>query len=156
MHCSLMKRTQQKQGNIVDNLHAYFLRPEMAESVMYLARATDDPIWTSLGAQFVASIQHSTWTPCGYAVVQNVSTHALGMLYAMHTDVMTCPRVMCCVRVCRPIRAPERESGRSIHRTLVLRGCLVFCTPFAMHLLRGYDFADTNTHRCLNASLRTC
>jgi hypothetical protein len=66
------------KGTIVDRLHAYFLRPEMAESVMYLARATEDPVWVHLGGQFTTSIQHATWTPCGYAVVENVSTHALG------------------------------------------------------------------------------
>lgn len=44
----------------------------------YLHQATGDPLWIELGREFVESIQSSTWTPCGYAVVTNVSTHKLG------------------------------------------------------------------------------
>lgn len=65
-------------GQIVRQLHGYFLRPEMVESTMYLHQATRDPLWTSVGHEFLATIEHSTWTPCGYAIVNNVSTHALG------------------------------------------------------------------------------
>ena len=65
-------------GAIARQLHGYFLRPEMAESTMYLARATEDPYWTEIGRDYMVSIQQATWTPCGYAVVENVTTHKLG------------------------------------------------------------------------------
>ena len=45
---------------------------------MYLHQATRDPLWISVGLEFLASIEHSAWTPCGYAIVSNVSTHELG------------------------------------------------------------------------------
>lgn len=45
---------------------------------MYLAQATQDPYWTEIGRDYVVSLQQSTWTPCGYAVVENVTTHKLG------------------------------------------------------------------------------
>eukprot|EP00040_Diaphanoeca_grandis_P044258 m.11812 g.11812 ORF g.11812 m.11812 type:complete len:814 (-) comp8994_c0_seq1:39-2480(-) len=64
-------------NKIVKNLDKYFLRPEMIESTMYLAHATADPLWTQFGLEFMNSIQYSTWTPCGYAIVKNVSTHEL-------------------------------------------------------------------------------
>ena len=65
-------------GKVVAGLDAYFLRPEMAESVMYLAGATQDPIWLQFGREYVDSIQAVAWTPCGYAIVKNVTTHELG------------------------------------------------------------------------------
>eukprot|EP00041_Stephanoeca_diplocostata_P028006 m.782188 g.782188 ORF g.782188 m.782188 type:complete len:983 (-) comp23289_c0_seq8:5021-7969(-) len=64
-------------GAIVNRLHGYFLRPEMIESTMYLYQATRDPVWTAIGLEHMTSIEVSTWTPCGYAIVRNVSTHEL-------------------------------------------------------------------------------
>ena len=52
-------------GNIVPKLGKYFLRPEMTESTMYLARATKDPLWFDIGNEYMQSIQYSAWTPCG-------------------------------------------------------------------------------------------
>lgn len=37
----------------MDKRSAYPLRPEMAESLMYLYRATDDPTFLEIGAQLV-------------------------------------------------------------------------------------------------------
>lgn len=48
----------------------YPLRPELAESVMYLHRATGDPYLLEVGRDILRSIQHSARTPCGYATVQ--------------------------------------------------------------------------------------
>ena len=57
--------------------YGYPLRPEVAESVMYLYRATRDPLLLDMGADIVASIRHSARTSCGYATVRNVHTHQL-------------------------------------------------------------------------------
>ena len=44
---------------------AYHLRPEMAESLMYLIQATHDPYWMYASRDMVASIQSSAWvTQC--------------------------------------------------------------------------------------------
>jgi len=55
----------------------YPLRPELIESIMYLYRATGDPWLVDAGVDILKSIQHSAWTPCGYATVKNVLTHSL-------------------------------------------------------------------------------
>ena len=69
------------------DLAAYHLRPEMAESIMYLFRATRDPYWLQAGRDMVAAIQQHAWvasqtrstpahalqTPCGYATIENVT-----------------------------------------------------------------------------------
>ncbi|PAV79240.1 hypothetical protein WR25_09242 [Diploscapter pachys] len=60
----------------IDKRAAFPLRPEMAESLMYLYRATEDPIFLQLGAQMVDAIEHSARTPCGYATVNNVNDHS--------------------------------------------------------------------------------
>ena len=44
---------------------------------MYLYRATGDPWLIDAGLDILRSIQHSAWTPCGYATVKNVLTHTL-------------------------------------------------------------------------------
>ena len=49
----------------------------MIESIMYLYRATGDPWLIDAGLDILRSIQHSAWTPCGYATVRNVLTHTL-------------------------------------------------------------------------------
>ena len=63
---------------IVKGQEAYHLRPEMAESLMYLRQATGDPVWHLLGRDMIAALEEVCWTPCGYAIVRNVSSHALG------------------------------------------------------------------------------
>ncbi|CAG0915612.1 unnamed protein product [Notodromas monacha] len=61
----------------VGSRHGYPLRPELAESVMYLYRATRDPFVLDMGVDILASIEHSAKTACGYATVKNVLTHQL-------------------------------------------------------------------------------
>lgn len=48
---------------------SYPLRPELIESVMYLYRATGDSYLLEVGEDILRSIQHSSYTPCGYATV---------------------------------------------------------------------------------------
>eukprot|EP00730_Choanoeca_flexa_P004887 TRINITY_DN11830_c3_g2_i2.p1 TRINITY_DN11830_c3_g2~~TRINITY_DN11830_c3_g2_i2.p1 ORF type:complete len:802 (+),score=134.95 TRINITY_DN11830_c3_g2_i2:325-2730(+) len=67
-----------KDGTFPHQLVGYFLRPELAESLMYLYRATKDPIWLFIGDEMIRSIQTVTKTSCGYAIVTNVSSHTLG------------------------------------------------------------------------------
>ena len=40
------------------------------ESIMYLYRATGDPWLIDAGLDILRSIQHSAYTPCGYATVK--------------------------------------------------------------------------------------
>ncbi|CAJ0956921.1 unnamed protein product, partial [Mesorhabditis belari] len=61
----------------VNGRAAYPLRPEMAESLMYLYRATDDPHWLELAAQMVDAIESSAKTRCGYATVNKVQDHSI-------------------------------------------------------------------------------
>merc|ERR1712227_711761 len=65
------------QGGVAANREGYPLRPELIESIMYLYRATEDPWLIDAGLDILRSIQHSAWTPCGYATVKNVLTHTL-------------------------------------------------------------------------------
>jgi len=65
------------QGGISANREGYPLRPELIESIMQLYRATGDPWLVDAGADILKSIQHSAYTPCGYATVKNVRTHTL-------------------------------------------------------------------------------
>jgi len=65
------------QGGVAANREGYPLRPELIESIMYLYRATGDPWLIDAGLDILRSIQHSAWTPCGYATVRNVLTHTL-------------------------------------------------------------------------------
>ena len=65
------------QGGVAANREGYPLRPELIESIMYLYRATGDPWLIDAGLDILRSIQHSAWTPCGYATVKNVLTHTL-------------------------------------------------------------------------------
>ncbi|XP_042883562.1 ER degradation-enhancing alpha-mannosidase-like protein 2 [Penaeus japonicus] len=59
------------------NREGYPLRPELVESLMYLYRATKDETILQMGADLVASIQHTARTECGYATVKNVNDHTL-------------------------------------------------------------------------------
>jgi len=65
------------QGGVAAQREGYPLRPELIESIMYLYRATGDPWLVDAGVDILKSIQHSAWTPCGYATVKNVLTHTL-------------------------------------------------------------------------------
>lgn len=57
------------QGQVGANRESYPLRPELAESAMYLYRATGDPFLLDVGVDILRSIQHSAYTPCGFATV---------------------------------------------------------------------------------------
>jgi mannosidase alpha-like ER degradation enhancer 2 len=67
----------------------YPLRPELAESAMYMHQASGgcggggggDPAYLELGKQIVASLQTITRVPCGFASIENVVTRQL-------TDIM--------------------------------------------------------------------
>ncbi|KAK7071055.1 ER degradation-enhancing alpha-mannosidase-like protein 2 [Halocaridina rubra] len=65
------------QAETSNNREGYPLRPELIESLMYLYRATEDGTLLKMGADIVASIQHSSKTTCGYATVKNVNDHSL-------------------------------------------------------------------------------
>ncbi|EEB15625.1 conserved hypothetical protein [Pediculus humanus corporis] len=54
---------------------SYPLRPELIESVMYLYRATGDSYLLEVGEDILRSIQHSSYTPCGYATIKDVRDH---------------------------------------------------------------------------------
>ncbi|XP_055843989.1 ER degradation-enhancing alpha-mannosidase-like protein 3 [Episyrphus balteatus] len=57
------------------NRESYPLRPELAESAMYLHRATKDPFPLEVGEDMITSIQYSAKTSCGYATIRNVRDH---------------------------------------------------------------------------------
>ncbi|CAI4231531.1 unnamed protein product [Auanema sp. JU1783] len=63
------------EGEPTEKRAAYPLRPEMAESLMYLYQATKDPIFLEIGAQLVDAIEHSAKTKCGYGTVHDVRVH---------------------------------------------------------------------------------
>jgi len=65
------------QGGVAAQREGYPLRPELIESIMYLYRATGDPWLVDAAVDILKSIQHSAWTPCGYATIKNVLTHSL-------------------------------------------------------------------------------
>ncbi|XP_072942090.1 ER degradation-enhancing alpha-mannosidase-like protein 2 [Epargyreus clarus] len=54
---------------------SYPLRPELAESIMYLYRATRDPVLLHMAEDVLRSLQHSARTPCGYATIKDVRDH---------------------------------------------------------------------------------
>lgn len=63
------------QAEVGTNREGYPLRPELAESVMYLSRATGDPFLLEVGVDILRSIQHSARTPCGYATIKDTRDH---------------------------------------------------------------------------------
>jgi len=65
------------QGSASVKREGYPLRPELIESIMYLYRATGDPWLVDAGVDILKSIQHSAYTPCGYATIKNSRTHSL-------------------------------------------------------------------------------
>ncbi|XP_045521040.1 ER degradation-enhancing alpha-mannosidase-like protein 2 [Pieris brassicae] len=62
-------------GEASSSRESYPLRPELIESIMYLYRETRDPILLQMGEDILRSIQHSAWTPCGYATIKDVRDH---------------------------------------------------------------------------------
>uniref|UniRef100_T1IZX8 alpha-1,2-Mannosidase n=1 Tax=Strigamia maritima TaxID=126957 RepID=T1IZX8_STRMM len=59
------------------NREGYPLRPELIESIMYLYRATKDPLLLQMGVDILESIQHSARTHCGYATIKDVRDHKI-------------------------------------------------------------------------------
>ena len=55
----------------------YPLRPEFAESVLYLYRATKDPHLLQIGADVIESIESAARTECGFATVKSVDDHSI-------------------------------------------------------------------------------
>lgn len=55
------------------NRESYPLRPELAESAMYLYRTTKNKFLLEVGENMIRSIQYSAKTPCGYATVSKRS-----------------------------------------------------------------------------------
>ncbi|KRY21105.1 ER degradation-enhancing alpha-mannosidase-like protein 2 [Trichinella patagoniensis] len=60
-----------------DKRSGYPLRPEVAESLMYLYRETEDPMLLRMGASIIEAIESSSKTTCGYATVYNVADHSI-------------------------------------------------------------------------------
>lgn len=63
------------QAEVGLNRQSYPLRPELVESAMYLYRATGDPFLLDIGVHILRSIQHSAYTPCGYATIEDTRDH---------------------------------------------------------------------------------
>ena len=66
--------------NVQPGREGYPLRPELAESLYYLYRATKDSIWRSYGLDILHSISLMTRTKCGFARVENVQIMSLSDL----------------------------------------------------------------------------
>jgi hypothetical protein len=49
----------------------------MAESIYFLAQATNDSRWLEYGLDLIYSIQNITKVKCGYAAVDDIETHKL-------------------------------------------------------------------------------
>lgn len=64
------------QGQVGASRESYPLRPELVESAMYLYRATGDPFLLDIGVDILRSIQHSAYTPCGFATIKDIRDHA--------------------------------------------------------------------------------
>ncbi|XP_071959683.1 ER degradation-enhancing alpha-mannosidase-like protein 2 [Antedon mediterranea] len=64
-------------GKVVDKRYGYPLRPELAESIMYLYRATKDPFLLRMGRDMLESIEKVAKTSCGYTSIKDVRTHKL-------------------------------------------------------------------------------
>eukprot|EP00049_Salpingoeca_infusionum_P004140 m.75160 g.75160 ORF g.75160 m.75160 type:complete len:702 (-) comp12434_c0_seq6:1305-3410(-) len=62
---------------IPENQHGYFLRPEMAESLYYLYKATKDVKWRQYGLEILDSLLKLV-VPCGVHVLRNVETKEPG------------------------------------------------------------------------------
>eukprot|EP01060_Flectonema_neradi_P005369 TRINITY_DN13569_c0_g1_i1.p1 TRINITY_DN13569_c0_g1~~TRINITY_DN13569_c0_g1_i1.p1 ORF type:complete len:668 (+),score=108.77 TRINITY_DN13569_c0_g1_i1:87-2090(+) len=58
----------------VDVEQSYLLRPELIESLVYMRRATNDNSWLLAGKQVLRDINTYSRTPCGFAIVGELST----------------------------------------------------------------------------------
>jgi len=70
------ERLMLTHGTIQQGHAGYPLRPELAESLYYLHRATNDSEWLHMGRDMVTSLLASTKVPCGHAAIKDVRTHA--------------------------------------------------------------------------------
>jgi mannosidase alpha-like ER degradation enhancer 2 len=64
-------------GAIQNGQQGYPLRPELAESIYHLYRATRDPIYLFMGRDIVYSLNNITRVKCGFANVANVADRTL-------------------------------------------------------------------------------
>ncbi|XP_033119644.1 ER degradation-enhancing alpha-mannosidase-like protein 2 [Anneissia japonica] len=64
-------------GKVVDKRDGYPLRPELAESIMYLYQATKDPFLLQMGRDMIESIEKVAKTRCGYTSIKDVRNHQL-------------------------------------------------------------------------------
>ena len=62
------------------NMAAYHLRPEMAESLLLLHRATKDSFWLYSAHNMVRSIQHSAWVRASCSMRLCVSVQCLWVM----------------------------------------------------------------------------
>ncbi|XP_074660113.1 ER degradation-enhancing alpha-mannosidase-like protein 2 [Tubulanus polymorphus] len=65
------------KAEVHSNRESYPLRPELAESVMYLYRATNDPYLLQVAVDMLEAIETTTKTKCGYATIKNVNNLSL-------------------------------------------------------------------------------
>jgi len=77
-------------GKVQKGQAGYPLRPEMAESLYFLSRATRDSRWYEYGLDLVYSIQNITKVKCGYAAVADIETHKLRDHMASYFLAETC------------------------------------------------------------------
>lgn len=70
-------------GEAGANRENYPLRPELAESAMYLYRITKDPFLLEVGENMLRSIQYSARTSCGYATV-SLTFFSLFLFYIIY------------------------------------------------------------------------
>ncbi|KAG9510687.1 ER degradation-enhancing alpha-mannosidase-like protein 2 [Fragariocoptes setiger] len=64
-------------GKPVEGREGYPLRPEYAESLFYLYRATKDPQLLHIASTLIEAIEHSSRTECGYGTVKNIEDHTI-------------------------------------------------------------------------------
>nr|XP_039265572.1 ER degradation-enhancing alpha-mannosidase-like protein 2 [Styela clava] len=55
----------------------YPLRPELIESILYVYKATKDPLLLQMGKQILHAIETTAKTECGYATIKDVRDHTL-------------------------------------------------------------------------------
>eukprot|EP01104_Vermistella_antarctica_P002337 TRINITY_DN1260_c0_g1_i1.p1 TRINITY_DN1260_c0_g1~~TRINITY_DN1260_c0_g1_i1.p1 ORF type:complete len:546 (+),score=99.39 TRINITY_DN1260_c0_g1_i1:129-1766(+) len=63
-------------GKTQFNRHGYPLRPELAESLVYMHGASNATQWLNIGRDMVTSLE-GTRVECGHAAVDDVDTHSL-------------------------------------------------------------------------------
>lgn len=65
------------EGMPKQNYESYHLRPELAESVWYLYRATGNPLLLEIGKNMITAINKTARVECGFATVRNCLYHTL-------------------------------------------------------------------------------